>query len=483
MSYTLAMRSALVLAALLGCTGRPAGPAPDTEPGAAVPAPEAGLRFVSIGRDALDAAVAVAERRGSPLRLLDLDADVAVIALDARDLGALAEQVHARHDRCGGFMVHDTYAEARAAIPVHTDPGHADPSHGAAGRPELDYTLDRAAAVRSVLPALEASRIRDTIRELSAMPTRYYQSRTGAEASRWLRDRWRSLTTRPDVTVELVDHGWAQQSVVLTIPGSTRAGEVIVIGGHLDSINLAGTAIAAPGADDDASGIATITEVARALLARDYRPARTIQLMAYAAEEVGLRGSQRIARDYQQRGVHVVGALQLDMTNYQGSDKDIWLMKDFTSAPQNAFLIQLIDTYVGASWGLDACGYACSDHASWHGVGVPASMPFEARSRDHNRAIHTRRDTLETSDANAAHAVKFARLAAAYAIELGKGELGKGELGAPAAAIASADRPAAIASAHRPAAPAPAGHPGAAACIALFIAGLWLARAAASRLG
>ena len=50
----------------------------------------------------------------------------------------------------------------------------------------------------------------------------------------------------------------------------------------------------------------------------------------------------------------MVGALQLDMTNYQGSEKDIWLMKDFTSAPQNAFLIKLIDTYVGATWGDDA---------------------------------------------------------------------------------------------------------------------------------
>ncbi|HEX3758642.1 MAG TPA: M20/M25/M40 family metallo-hydrolase, partial [Kofleriaceae bacterium] len=409
------MRSASVLALLVcaSCAGAPAEPA------------ETGVRYVSIGRDALDAALAVADRRGAALDVLDLDADVAVIALPAGDLGLLAEQIHARHDRCGGFMVHDSYAEARAAIPVHTDPDHADPSH--AVRPELDYPIDHADAVRRVLPEVDASQIRDTIRTLSAMPTRHYQSRTGAEAARWLQARWRSLTGRPDVTVELFDHGYAQPSVIMTVPGTTRASEVIVIGGHLDSINLSGGA--APGADDDASGIATLTEVARVLLAQDYRPERTIQFMAYAAEEVGLRGSQLIVRDYQRRGIHVVGALQLDMTNYQGSDRDIWLMKDYTSAAQNAFLGRLIDTYVGATWGMDACGYACSDHASWNRAGVPASMPFEARAGDRNRAIHTRRDTLETSDASAAHAAKFARLAAAYAIELGKGELGKGELG------------------------------------------------------
>ena len=160
------------------------------------------------------------------------------------------------------------------------------------------------------------------------------------------------------------------------------------------------------------------------LLQADYRPARTLVFMGYAAEEVGLRGSQALARDYQKRGINVVGALQLDMTAYQGSAKDIWLMKDFTSAAQNGFITRLIDLYTGATWGLDACGYACSDHASWHRIGVPASMPFEARMRDRNKRIHTKDDTLETSGGNAEHAVKFARLAAAYAIEMAKGQLG-----------------------------------------------------------
>lgn len=461
------MRSVLVLiAAVVGCAGSTPQTGQTGETGETRQTGETGetgLRDVSIGRDALDAVLAVAERRGAPLRVLDVDADVAVVEIDARDLGLLAEEIHARHDRCGGFMVHDSFAEARLALPVHAAP---------LVRPELDYTLDRPAVVHAVLPALDAGRIRGTIRELSAMPTRYFQSSTGAAASLWLRDRWRSLTDRPDVTVELVDHGYAQKSVVLTIPGSTRADEVVVIGGHLDSITLGGgSASRAPGADDDASGIATVTEVARVLLARDFRPARTIQLMAYAAEEVGLRGSQRIADDYKRRGVRVVGALQLDMTNYQGSDKDIWLMKDFTSAAQNTFLARLIDAYVGATWGLDACGYACSDHASWYRTGVPASHAFESRMRDHNRAIHTRRDTLETTGDNAAHAVKFARLATAYAIELGKGELGARRTAPPS--IAAADGPA----------PGSPGHPGAAACIALFLACLWVARAAADRIG
>ncbi|MGE3766365.1 MAG: M28 family peptidase, partial [Kofleriaceae bacterium] len=119
----------------------------------------------------------------------------------------------------------------------------------------------------------------------------------------------------------------------------------------------------------------------------------------------------------------VVGALQLDMTNYQGSDRDIWIIDDYTCKEQNKFLIDLIETYTDATWGSDKCGYACSDHASWHRAGVPASMPFESRSKEMNKRIHTKNDTLEQSKDNALHAVKFARLGAAYAIELAKGRL------------------------------------------------------------
>ncbi|MBZ0232367.1 MAG: M20/M25/M40 family metallo-hydrolase, partial [Deltaproteobacteria bacterium] len=359
--------------------------------------------IISVGADALGTARASAAGDAG-FEVLAADEDVAVLSIDEAELDALTEAMHEAHGRCGGYMVHDSLADALAA-PIA-------PADG----PPVDYRLARPHVVRAVLPGIEARQLLGTIEHLSGMKNRYYRSPTGAAASEWLRDRWRGFTTRADVTVELVDHGYPQRSVVLTIPGSTRPDEVVIIGGHLDSIAPGGTSSAAPGADDDASGIATLTEVARVLLASDVRPQRTLQFMAYAAEEVGLRGSLRIASDYRRRGVNVVGVLQLDMTNYQGSDRDIWLIADHTDAGQNAFLGRLVDAYVGATWAYDACGYACSDHAAWTRHGFRASMPFEARFRDSNRAIHTRKDTLERSANNVQHAVKFAKLAAAYAI-------------------------------------------------------------------
>ena len=97
----------------------------------------------------------------------------------------------------------------------------------------------------------------------------------------------------------------------------------------------------------------------------------------------------------------------------------------FTNAPQNQFITDLIDAYLPpeVDWAYSECGYACSDHASWTLAGYPASMPFEAKLQDMNPHIHTPKDTIAKSDDSAEHAIKFAKLAAAFMGELAKGEL------------------------------------------------------------
>jgi leucyl aminopeptidase len=366
-------------------------------------------RYVTFAADTLGVMQSVAARDHSSFEVVELHGDEVIARVAETELEAFAGEMHERYDRCGGFLSFDSLDEAKV-----------QPSE----RPPPAYSIDREQVVRAVLPELERGRILATIGELAAMPTRRYDSSSGAAASIWLRDRWRSFSDRSDVTVELVDHGYAQKSVMLTIPGTSHPDEVVVIGGHLDSISMRGRDARSPGADDDASGIATLDEIARALLVKNFRPARTIKFIAYAAEEVGLRGSLAIVREFGRRNIDVVGVLQLDMTNYRGSDRDIWLITDHTSAAQNTFLGRLIDTYVGATWGYDRCGYACSDHASWNRAGIPASMPFESRADQRNKHIHTAADTLEVSGNNANHAIRFAQLATAYAIELAKGDLG-----------------------------------------------------------
>jgi leucyl aminopeptidase len=377
------------------------------------------MRFITIDVDAVETARAALAQRDSTARLDVIQASnsVAVVSYDAQDFRALSELMHEQHNRCGGFMVHDNLDEALGALRAKDQESIA---------PLVGYTIDNAATVQALLPQLSAANILTSIQQLAGgagFETRFHTSLGGAASTTWLRELWQGYAAgRPEVTIELFETGWAQKSVIATIPGTTLASEVVVIGGHLDSI-VSGSSVA-PGADDDASGIATISEVFRVLMAQDYRPQRTVKFMAYSAEEVGLLGSKQIVTQHKNAAINVVGVVQFDMTNYQGSAKDIWLMQDFTNAAQNTFVGNLIDTYVGATWGTDSCGYACSDHASWHNAGYPASMPFEARMTEYNPTIHSTGDTLSVSGNTATHAFKFAKLGVAFIAELAKGQIG-----------------------------------------------------------
>ena len=410
----------LLLVTLVGCANAPEQEAEPPHPS------EVGHKLITIGTDALPTVQRVLDEHapGEPLIILEQTDDVSMLSLDAALFSVLSERMHEEHNRCGGFARHDTAAQAEAKL--------RSPDHERSVSLAVDYVIDNAATVNAVLPELQKPKILKSIQDLSAFQNRYYNSTHGEASSNFIKDEWTTIAAgRPDITIEHLDHGFRQKSVILTIPGTSLESEVVVIGGHQDSIAPGGANSIAPGADDDASGIATITEVLRALVAKNYRPARTVKFMAYAAEEVGLVGSSEIADDYEARDINVVGAMQLDMTNYKGSTKDIWLIQDYTNAAQNEFVQRLIDTYVGATWGVATCGYACSDHASWHGTGVPASMPFEANMSQYNQNIHTPNDTLEVSNNNVDHAIKFARLGVAYVAELAKGHLGTDENTAP----------------------------------------------------
>lgn len=339
-----------------------------------------------------------------------------VVKLSAQEIEKLSHVIHHDLHRCGGFIQHSSEAEAIEAI---TSQGEM---HFAKRAIFADYTIDQQGVAAPMVSQVAEKTIRDMILKLSDFNTRFYKSETGVKSSEFIRDTWANLAKkRNDVKVELYNHkSWPQASIIMTITGSEKPEEIVIVGGHADSIaGMFGGNGRAPGADDNASGIATITEVIRILMNSDFKPKRTIQFMGYAAEEVGLLGSKEIAQSYKQKSQKVIGVMQLDMTLKKGTvDKDIVMMADYTNGAQNEFLGRLIDEYVKVSWGYSRCGYGCSDHASWTANGFPASIPFESTMEDINRSIHTAKDTLESAGGDAKHAAKFAKLATAFVVEL-----------------------------------------------------------------
>lgn len=368
--------------------------------------------YVSIGSDALS----TGQKAFTGFEVIDDNGEVAVVKLDPKNVDQLSHLMHEDHHRCGGFIHHDSLEEALEAL---------NPSNGEFAKNFLfaDYSINQSDIVTNFIGQVDEFEIRSSILALSNFHNRYYKSETGLESQAWVKSKWEELSLgRSDVKVEYFQHErWPQPSVIMTIEGSSKSDEIVVIGGHADSIaGWWGQARSrAPGADDNASGISTITEVIRVAMLNGYKPEKTVKFMAYAAEEVGLLGSKDIASSFKREGKNVVGVLQLDMTNFKGDqNKDIVFMSDYTNSSQNEFLAKLIDTYVQLPWGYSKCGYACSDHASWHAQGYPASIPFESTMDAMNRKIHTDDDLIDVSGGNADHAAKFAKLALAYLVEL-----------------------------------------------------------------
>ena len=131
----------------------------------------------------------------------------------------------------------------------------------------------------------------------------------------------------PDVKVEYVEHlaknRRTVRNVIGVLPGSdpARAKEAIVIGAHYDHVGLGGRLSVSPerageihnGADDNASGTASIIEIARAAVANRGRFPRTLVFVAFAGEERGLLGSEYYVNQPRVPVENTIAMLNLDM--------------------------------------------------------------------------------------------------------------------------------------------------------------------------
>lgn len=127
------------------------------------------------------------------------------------------------------------------------------------------------------------------------------------------------------VAAEFVRYGWTPEeeafqvdgktaiNVVCEVRGTTAPGEIVIIGAHYDS------ALGTPGANDNASGVAALLEIA-GVLARK-KPARTLRFVAFVNEELPYfqgegMGSLEHARRAKGRGDDVVAMISLETIGY-----------------------------------------------------------------------------------------------------------------------------------------------------------------------
>ncbi|MEZ5526466.1 MAG: M20/M25/M40 family metallo-hydrolase [Gammaproteobacteria bacterium] len=182
-------------------------------------------------------------------------------------------------------------------------------------------------------------------------------------------------------------------NIVGVLPGwdeTLRAAPLIIAAhyDHLEQRDVQGATQVFPGADDNASGVAVMLEVARKL-ARAFSPRRPIVFVAFAGEESGLLGSQAFVANppepYTRDGMFAM--LNLDSVGrLEGRTLQVFGSE---SAYEWPFMAQGIGFTIGVASEFPAQSVAGSDHVSFLGAGIPAIHLFSGLHADYHRDTDT----------------------------------------------------------------------------------------------
>ena len=196
-----------------------------------------------------------------------------------------------------------------------------------------------------------------------------------------------------------------QWNTVGEITGSEKPGEVVIVGGHLDSWDLG------EGTTDNGAGSAVVLEAARALAASGVKPKRTIRFVLFTGEEEGLLGSVAYANAHAAQADSIQAVLVLDNGTgritgqaLQGRSDDAQLWQDLL-APLSA--LGPFKVHDGNKGG--------TDHLSFLPWGVPA-WNFDQEVRGYNHTHHSQVDTYD--HAVGPDLVQASAVMAATALEL-----------------------------------------------------------------
>ena len=184
--------------------------------------------------------------------------------------------------------------------------------------------------------------------------------------------------------------GWRGQSmsgnVIAEIVGSEAPEEVIIIGAHLDSWDTA------TGALDDGAGVGIVTAAAKLIADSGHQPRRTIRVVLFGAEEVGLVGARAYARARMEDGTignHIIGS-ESDF-----GARDVWRMRSNVgehALPEIAAIhreLQALGIVPG-----DNEGGGGPDMIPLQYLGVPMAR-LEQNGEDYFEFHHTPNDTFD----------------------------------------------------------------------------------------
>ena len=196
--------------------------------------------------------------------------------------------------------------------------------------------------------------------------------------------RGERVAIEADIKNTVTTNELTQYNTVAEIRGSDKADEVVLLGAHLDSWDLA------TGATDNGTGAIAVLEAARILKAVGARPSRTIRFVLFTGEEEGLLGSQAYVEAHQKEMPKIQAVLVLD--NGTGRITGIGLQgRNELHAMWTALFTPLTDLGPLVAKSEIKTG---TDHLSFLPQGVPA-FNYDQLTRGYNHTHHSQIDDFD----------------------------------------------------------------------------------------
>ena len=256
--------------------------------------------------------------------------------------------------------------------------------------------------IREMLNQVNMDSLEATVQHLQDYGSRIWNSENAFAASDWIASRMEALglevEQQPFNANTWMGSGAAAPNVIGIQRGTLYPDTYVVCGSHFDSFSYeammgGGTA---PGADDNATGVASVLESARIMTQYEFE--YSIIYCAYGCEEMGLYGSEAYASRCQQQGMDIIGYFNNDMNGYLYGDQiHIDCIYPNSVEPIGTYYMNVGSVYypelpirhVNFNQG-------DSDHTSFNNHGYMGIYPFEDY-QNYSPYIHTPNDVIGTS--------------------------------------------------------------------------------------
>ena len=256
--------------------------------------------------------------------------------------------------------------------------------------------------IREMMNQVNMDSLEATVQHLQDYLSRLWNSDNAFAASDWIAGRMEALgleVEQQDFYAQTwLGSGQAAPNVIGIQRGTLYPDVYVVCGSHFDSFSYeayygSGNC---PGADDNATGVASVLESARIMTQYEFE--YSIIYCAYGCEEMGLYGSEAYASRCQQQGMEILGYFNNDMNGYLYGDQihidciypnSVAPIGDYYMNVGSVYFPELPIRHVNFNEG-------DSDHTSFNNHGYMGIYPFEDYQH-YSPNIHTPNDLIGPS--------------------------------------------------------------------------------------